>query len=138
MTTPASSLSATLRREVLHEELVPVGRAVGDVVLDQAAVALQAFGTTRDRPAAVAADVEDVGAAAADDLEDHVLARAGDVEAVVALERVDDDLLDAVVRDEQAGAEDALVGDHEVVAELGADDGQRVEAVAALDRAPAS
>ena len=63
--------------------------------------------------------------------------RARDEEAVVALQRVDDELLDADVGDVQAGAEDALVGDHEVVAELGADDRQRVEAVAALDRAPA-
>ena len=56
-----------------------------------------------------------------------------DEEAVVAFERVDDELLDAGVGDEQAGAEDAVVGDHEVVAELGADHGQRVEAVAAVD-----
>ena len=86
-----------------------------------------------DFAAVAAADVEGVAAQAADDLDGDFLAGAGDEEAVVALERVDDDLLQADVGDEQARAVDALVGDDEVVAELGADHRQRVEAVAAVD-----
>ena len=43
------------------------------------------------------------------------------------------ELLDVDVADIEAGAEDAVVGDDEVVAELGADDADGVEAVAAVD-----
>ena len=41
--------------------------------------------------------------------------------------------LDVDEADRQAGAEHAVLGDHEVVAELGADDDHGVEAVAAVD-----
>ena len=97
-------------------------------------MALAIVADHRDRLAALAASgVECVAAAAADELELHILARAADVEAIISLESVDDDLLESGKADEQARAEHALVVHHEIVAELRADDGQRVEAVASLD-----
>ncbi len=97
-------------------------------------MALQGVADHGDRHVvAGAADVEGVAAQAADQLDQNRRARALDVEVVVALLAVDDDLLDTDIRDVEAGAEDALVGDHEVVAELGAEHDQRVEAVAAVD-----
>jgi hypothetical protein len=56
-----------------------------------------------------------------------------DKEGVVALEGVDHDALDAVVGARRARRRRRRSGDHEVVAELGADHGDGVEAVAAFD-----
>ena len=119
--------------DVLHEDRA-VGRVVAvDRIDHQAAVALQVVAHHGDRGAVAAADVERVAAQAADDLERHARAGALDEEAVVAFQRVDHDALEAGVGDEQARAVHALVVHHEVVAELGADYRQRVEAVAAVD-----
>ena len=115
-----------------------VDRDVGHVLsgrrhVDQAAVAAAVVGHHRDRLAiGTAADIEGVAAAAAHQLEQHIGVGADDVEVVVAFQRIDQHLLDAGKADVEAGAVDTAVSDHEVVAELGADDGQRVEAVAAL------
>ena len=58
-------------------------------------------------------------------------------EPVVARAAVDDERLDVDEVDVEAGAEDAVRGDDEVVVELGADHDDGVEAVAAVDVAPA-
>ena len=81
----------------------------------------------------VATHKEAVAAQAAVDLGHHLQASGLDEEAVVALGAVGHHLLDVDVGDVQAGAEDACVGDHEVVGELGADDAHGVEAVATVD-----
>ena len=96
-------------------------------------MAFQVVADHRHRGAVAAADVEGVAAQAADDFDRHAFAGALDEKAVVAFEGIDHDAFEAGVGDEQAGAVDALVIDHEVVAELGADHRQRVEAVAAVD-----
>ena len=82
----------------------------------------------------VAGDVDRVGAEAADHAVGDAELRRLDEELVVALQAVDLDDLDVVVADVQAGAEDALGGDHDVVGELGAQHDQLVEAGAAVDR----
>ena len=99
----------------------------------EAAVPLQVVADHGDRVATAAADVEGVAAAAADDFQRRAGAGALDEEAVVALERVDDNLLQPGEGDVEAGAVDAAVGDDEIVAEFGADHGQGVEAVTAVD-----
>src|SRR5207247_7916519 len=60
--------------------------------------------------------------------------RAQDVDRVVAFEGIDLEYLDVRVSDGQAGAVDGLVGDDDVVGELGAEDDDLVEAGAAVDR----
>ncbi len=105
-----------------------------DEVRDEPAVPVEAVADDGDRlVAAAAADVEGVAALAADELEVDGRARALHVEGVVAGAAIDDHLLDVGERDVEAGAEDALVGDHERVAEVGSDHHDRVEAVAAVD-----
>ena len=58
----------------------------------------------------------------------HAERRAEDEELVVALQAIDLDHLDVVVADVDAGAEDAVLGDDDVVGELGAEDDDLVEA----------
>ena len=82
----------------------------------------------------VAGDVDRVGAEAADDAVGDAELRREDEELVVALEAVDLDHLDVVVADVEAGAEDPLDADDDVVGELGAEDDELVEAGAAVDR----
>ena len=82
----------------------------------------------------VAGDVDRVGAEAADDAVGDAEGGRQDEELVVAFEPVDLDDLDLGVAHVEAGAEDALVGDHEVVGELGAQHDQLVDAGAAVDR----
>ena len=97
-------------------------------------MALQVVADDGDGVSVVAAaDMEGVAAEAADDVDGDVFPGAQDEEGVVALEGVDHHALDPVVLNVQTGAVDAVPGDHEVVAELGADHGDGVEAVAALD-----
>ena len=77
----------------------------------------------------VAGDAEQVVAETAEDTDVNDIAAAGigyagaqDVELIVAFGAIDDKLFDVLVRDVQAGAEDAGIGDEEAVGELGADD----------------
>jgi hypothetical protein len=70
-------------------------------------------------------DADEVGAEAAVDLGRERRAGAEHEEAVVARAAVDGQRLDVHEADVQAGAEDAVVGDHEVVVELRADDDDR-------------
>ena len=124
---------AHIHRDVLDEDVL-VGRVVrGRGLNDEAAVALELVADDRDRLAAATADVEGIAAKATDDLERNACAGALDEEAVVAFDGIDHDLLEARIGDEEAGAVDTLVVHNEVVAELGADHRQRVEAVAAVD-----
>ena len=74
-----------------------------------------------------------VFAETAEDLGDELLAGALDEDAVVAFRGVDAQRFDVDEADRQPGAEYAVLGDHEVVAELGSDDHHRVEPVAAVD-----
>ena len=127
-----------VRRDPRHRQVrvQACGGCVGlvDQVRDEAAVPIEAVADDGDRRVvAAAADVEGVAALVADELERHRRAGALHVEGVVAGAAVDDDLLDPRERDVQARAEDAAVGDHERVAEVGSDDDDRVEAVAAVD-----
>ncbi len=122
-------------RDVLHEEVVEVDVAeIVHAVLDQAAVPLEAVAHHVDGlvPGA-AGHVEGVAAQSAVDLGVHSLVGAGDEEGVVPLQAVDRGLLDPGVGDVESRAEDALVRDDEVIAVLRADDGQGVQAVAAVD-----
>ncbi|TIX24576.1 MAG: hypothetical protein E5V35_17775, partial [Mesorhizobium sp.] len=57
-----------------------------------------------------------------------------DEEFVVAFKPVDLDHFDRGVADVEAGAEDTLVGDGEIVGEFRAEDNQLVKAGAAVDR----
>ena len=82
----------------------------------------------------VAGDVDRVRAEPADDAVGDAELGGQDEELVVALEPVHLDDLDVVVADVEAGAEDALDADHDVVRELGAEDDELVEAGAAVDR----
>src|SRR5690242_15323821 len=77
--------------------------------------------------------VEIVAAHAAVELHVHAGRRALDVEGVVAFECIEDDPLDAAVVDKKARSEDALVGNDEVIAELGPHDGQSIKAIATFD-----
>ena len=127
------------RRDVLNEDVLVARVVRGDRVQDQAGIAFQAVRDDRDRTAhrhlveLRAADVEHIGTEPADNLDHHILAGALDEEGVVALERIDGDFFDADIGDEQPGAEHAGVGHHEIIAELGADHRDGVEAVAAVD-----
>ncbi len=103
-----------------------------DLVVDDRALAFELL--RRDDVGHVARDVEDVVAEAADDARRHAERRALDHEVVVAFQAVDFDHFDVGVGDVEAGAEDALVGDDEVVGELGAEHQHLVEAGAAVDR----
>ena len=100
-------------------------------VVDRAADALEL--ARDDVLADVAGDVDRVRAEAADDAVGRAVARRDDEELVVALEAVDLDDLDVLVAHVQAGAEDALDRDDDVVGELGAEDHDLVEARAAVD-----
>ncbi len=114
------------------EQFLPVETVVGALHLvdDETAVALEVVAHHRWR---VAGHVEGVAAEPAEDLGDELLARALDEEPVVALGAVDAQQLDVDEVDVEAGAEHAVLGDHEVVAELGADHDDRVEPVTAVD-----
>ncbi len=81
----------------------------------------------------VARNVERVAALAADGADRRPLGRAGDEELVVALQGIDDDVLDRGIGHEQAGAVDASVGHHELVGEFRTHHDQRVGAVTAVD-----
>ena len=70
----------------------------------------------------------------ADHRRHHARTRAEDEEVVVALHPVDLERLRIHIGGVDAGAEDAGVGDDEVVAELGSQDRDVVEPVAAVDR----
>ena len=100
-------------------------------VIDVGALAFEFLG--RDDIGHVGANVEDVVAQATDDLGRHAERRALDREVVVALHAVDFEHLDVGEGDVDAATEYALVGDDEVVAELGAEDQHLVEAGAAID-----
>ena len=104
----------------------------GDAMVDRAAEALELPGD--DVGGDVAGDVDRVGAEAADDAVGDAERGRLDEELVVALETVDLDHLDVRIADVEAGAEDALAGDREVVGELGAEDDELVKAGAAVDR----
>ena len=107
-----------------------IGRA--EAVVDDAAAA---FDVTRHHFAGdVTGDVDLVVAQAADDPRGHVRLGAEHVDRVIAFEGVDLEHLDVLVGHRQAGTEDALVGDDDVVGEFGAKDHQLVEAVAPIDR----
>ena len=107
-----------------------VGR--GDAVVDRAA---RARDVARDDVARdVAGHVDRVAAEAADHARQEPGRGREDVDRVVALEGVDLEHLDVRVRDLEAGAEDALRRDDDVVGELGAEHDDLVEAVAAVDR----
>ena len=125
---------ADVRGNAVHRGAHPGGVALLDAVEDDPAVALEVVADDRNRRVARrAADEEAVAAQAAVDFGDDLDAGREHEEAVVALGAVGHELLDVDVGDVQAGAEDARVGDDEVVGELGADDAHRVEAVAAVD-----
>ena len=111
---------------------VIAGVAGTDVVVDDAAGALD---VTRDHIAGdVAGHVDGVAAQAADDAGRHAWLRRQHVDRVVALERVDLEDLDVGVGDRQARAVDRRTGNDDVVGELGAEDDDLVETVAAVDR----
>ena len=78
-------------------------------------------------------DAERVVAEVADGRRHHARARAEDEQGVVALQAVDLQGLHPRVGGVEAGPEHAGVGDHEVVAQLGTQDRDRVGAVAAVD-----
>jgi len=103
-----------------------------DVVVDHCAAALELEGL--DLVCDVATDVDRIAAEAANDAHRHAEWRAQDVEVVVALEAVDFQNLDVVEADIHAPAENAVLGDDEVVGELGAQHHHLVEAGAAVDR----
>ena len=108
--------------------------AAGHAHVDQAAVALAVVADHRHRLAAfAAANVEGIAAAAADQFELDILAGAADEEGIVAFEGIDDDSLETREADEEPGTENALFIDDKVVAELGTDHGERIEAVATFD-----
>ena len=138
---PGLVVIADLSRDILDEGLcVALDQVVeGDLVRDQARVAGQRVGHDRDRVALGhtfqirATNIERVGAQTADDFDDDVFRSRLDEERVIAFGRVDSDLLDGVVGDEQTATEHTVFRDYEVVAELGADDRDGVEAVAAVD-----
>ena len=81
----------------------------------------------------VASHIKGVAALAADDGGDDTRPRTLDKEMVVAFEAVNVERLHVVVAHAQAGAENRLVGDDEVVTELGSDDHHLVEAGAAVE-----
>jgi hypothetical protein len=81
----------------------------------------------------LAVDEEGVAAEIADNAGGEGLASAENEEPVVALGTAHLDLLDIDEADVEAGAKNAVLGDHEIVAELGADHDHGVEAVAAVD-----
>src|SRR5262249_11805659 len=85
-------------------------------------------------PGDVAGHVHHVVAQAADDPRGHAGLRAQHVDDVVAFQGVDLQHLDVRVSDGQAGAEDPLGGDDDVVGDLGAQDDELVEAGAAVHR----
>src|SRR5262249_35021004 len=104
----------------------------GDAVVDGPADALELAGD--DVLGDVTGHVDDVATLAADDPGGDAERRADHEELVVALQAVDLDHLDVVVADVDPAAEDALLGDDEVVGELGAEYDHLVEAAAAVDR----
>ena len=103
-----------------------------DLVVDDRALAFQLL--CGDEVGHVAGDVEQVVAQAAHDARGHAERRALDREMVVALEPVDFEHLDVGVAHVDTAAVHALVGDDEVVAELGAQHQHLVEAGTAVDR----
>ena len=141
--------AADAERRDHHRPLVVVGdlgrqaldhhvferRIVGlDRVQDQAAVPAQVAAVDRHRLARrIAADVEGVAPQAAVDRRRQIRTRRQHDEAVVALQAVDLELLDAEELDEQPRAEDAVVRDDEGVAELRPDDHDLVQAGPAVD-----
>ena len=116
------------KQPVVHR----VGSGGAHLVVDDAAPAFEVLADDR-AVGHVAGDVKGIVAQAADNGGDDVAVGAQDGEVVVALQAVDFDRLDVLVADVQPGAEHALVGDHEVVGELGADDDHLVEAGAAVE-----
>ena len=82
----------------------------------------------------VARDEDGIRAQSAQDPCRQIGVRRLDKEAVVALAAVDLQRLDPHERHVQAAAEDAVLGDDKVVAELGAEDDHGIQAVAAVDR----
>ena len=123
---------AHIRDDILDEDILVLGVVGGGGLHHQAAMALKLVADHRDFGAVAAADVEGIAAEATDDPQIHARAGALDEEAVVAFDGIDDDTFQPGIGDEQAGTVDALVVDHEIVAELGADDGQGVETVATV------
>ena len=104
----------------------------GDDVVDGTA---DAFKFERDDVLGdVAADVDRVGAEAADHAVGDAECRRQHEELVVTFETVDLDDLDLFVTHVETGTEDALVGDHEVVGELGTEHGKLVDPGATVDR----
>ena len=116
--------------DLVRLETVERKIAARHAVADDAAVAPQVVG---DDVRGFAADPEDIGAEAARNHDRGTGGGAVDEEAVVAFGRVDLDLLDVDEVHQAAGAEHTVGGDDVVVAELGADDLERVEAAAAVD-----
>ena len=107
---------------------------VFDAVQNDAAVASEIVADDRDRRAGrIAADEERIAAKPAVDFGNDLIAGRQHEEAIVALGTVGNQLLDVDVADIQAAAEHAVVGDDEVVRELGTDNAHGVEAVAAID-----
>ena len=120
-------------RDVLRIDALVFRVGTGHRVDDQTAMALQVVTDNRHFLAVASAHVEGVAALTADDLQRHTGAGVLDEEAVIALQRINRHLLQTGVGDVQTGTINALVIDHEVVTEFGADDSQGVKAVATVD-----
>ena len=97
---------------------------------DDAAVTQQ---IVADHGRRVARHVERVVTLAAEDLRDERLFGALHEEPIVTFGAVHAQRLDIDKTDRQSGAKDAVLGDHKIVAKLGADHDQGVRAVATVD-----
>ena len=112
-----------LHRQVLEEDAVVIQAQAA--VVNDAAVAFEAPAHHRNQLATIAAaNVERVRADSAHQFHGHTLRRAHDEEAIVAFQRIDDQLLNRRVGHEQPRTEHALVRHHEVITKLRAHDRQ--------------
>ena len=110
-----------------------VERVVGDhQVVGRAADAFEL--ARHDVGGHVAGDVDAVRTQAANHAVGHAEGGGLDEELVIAFEAIDLDHFDRGVAHVQAGAEDALFGDRDVIGELCRQHHQLVEAGAAIDR----
>ncbi|WP_459924293.1 hypothetical protein [Desulfatiferula olefinivorans] len=118
----------------VHDGYTPVDVGCGDIVNDDPAVTLVIVADHGNGlTVGASGHVEGVAAPAAHQHGVNVLAGTGHKEGVIALHGVDDHLLHTGVGDKSPGAVNALGGDHEIIAVFGADDGQGVQTVPAID-----
>ena len=116
--------------DVVDGHLVPVSGRAAHADADQPRVAEQ---VVRLRREGVAGDLDGVAAEPTEDVGLDGRVRRLDEDAVVALHRLDHQALDCDIGDVAAAAVHRVLGDHEDVADLGADHDDRVVAAAAVD-----